>query len=86
MKITRYAYVNTASTRGAPERVELDSHEVSAARVWTNGYGNPTYVLELVDGRDLVCVDDYGALNDLGQVPVTFCKTRRELVQFIRPS
>lgn len=78
--ITRYAYVDTLSTAGRPERVDLDTRDVTSVRVWTNSYGNPTYALSLRDGRTLVCVDDYGAANNLSHAPISFCRTRRELL------
>lgn len=81
MRITRYAY-RTASTAGAPERVELDPRDIDHVLAWRNHYGNPSYVYVMVhaDTAPLYLVDDYGALDDLPSLPVYECRTRREML------
>lgn len=77
--IYRYAYINTHSTRGRPERIEIEPHHVACARVWWNVHCNPTYMLYLHDGQTLLCEDDYGCMNDLGHVPLQHVKRRHQL-------
>lgn len=66
--LERYAYIDTHSEAGKPERVTIKPEMVYKSNVWFNSYGNPTYMLYLVDGRTLLCVDDYGAMNGLNHI------------------
>tara|TARA_R110002020_G_scaffold474232_2_gene705041 strand:+ start:861 stop:1097 length:237 start_codon:yes stop_codon:yes gene_type:complete len=78
MKIQRNCYIDTLSEAGSSTRVEFDSELVYAANSWTNSYGNPTTRLYLKDGRRLLCVDDYGALNDLS-IGAHYVNRRKDL-------
>lgn len=75
MQIERYAYVNTSSEAGHPEKIVFDSGDVTSAFVWVNYCGNPSYTLYLKDGRSLLCVDDYGCMND---IPLTAQTVQRK--------
>ena len=75
MKIYRYAYKNTSSSAGMPEKVEFDSDDVTQAFVWVNYYGNPSYTLYLKNGSFLYCVDEYGGMND---IPLTAKTVQRK--------
>ena len=79
MKLTRYAYINTKSQAGEPEKVEFEPKQVNHAYVWSNSFGNPTYTLYLDDGRRLLCVDDYGAMNGIDHITARRVSRRKDL-------
>jgi hypothetical protein len=79
MNIERYAYINTASMAGKPEKVEFNSEDVRAAYVWTNSFGNPSYTLYLEDDTCLYLVDDYGAMNDINHISPRFVQRKKDL-------
>lgn len=77
--VVRYAYVNTSSERGRPQRVEVRVADIESVRVWINGYGNPSYTYRLKDGTMLFMVDDYGAMNDLRGLSPMVVRRKRDL-------
>ena len=79
MQIERYAHVNTSSEAGSPEKVVLDSDDVTQAFSWTNGFGNPSFTLYLKNGDCLFCVDDYGCMNDLNHISLRFVQRKKDL-------
>jgi hypothetical protein len=91
--VTRYGYLNTASSAGRPVEYVVDPRTLNYITVWHNYYGNPSYgfifdagatvtVLatgEQVPARTLYLVDDFGALNDLHRIPLILEDRRRDL-------
>jgi hypothetical protein len=77
--LVRYGYVDTRSSAGRPERIELRASDVTEARKWYNVNGNPSYTLRLADGRTLFLVDDYGAMNGLYHVSAWTVDRRKDL-------
>jgi len=63
--LERYAYINTRSEAGRPEKVTFNTIDVTGFTVWTNTFGNPTWMIYLAGGKTLLCVDDYGCENDM---------------------
>jgi len=79
MNIERYAYLNTGSQAGRPNKIVFDADTVRQAYVWVNYYGNPTYSLFLEDGTSLLLVDDYGAMNDINHISAKTVQRKKDL-------
>lgn len=77
--ITRYGYINTLSEAGRPSKLVFPSANVTHATVWTNHYGNPTTRLYLEDGTTIMCVDDYGVMNDIHHISPVFVQRKKDL-------
>lgn len=78
--IVRYAYRNTLSEAGSPERYLIDTSQIVAAYVWVNSYGNPTYSFIMREGTTYLMVDDYGAMNDVNHLSARTVRRRKELL------
>jgi hypothetical protein len=76
--VERYAYKNTHSTAGRPEKHEIVIADIRDIYKWLNVYGNPNYYIAMNDGTFYRLVDDYGGTNDLNSVPITFVNSRAE--------
>lgn len=63
--VERYAYKNTTSEAGRPEKYTLRIKSIHWINTWTNYYGNPTYMFYMDDGTTYLMVDDYGCMNDI---------------------
>jgi len=74
--ITRYGYVNTHSTAGAPTEITIVVADIDRILKWHNVYGNPSYYFILKDGTFIRLVDDYGAMNDIGRLNYTYFDSR----------
>lgn len=79
MKLKRRAYLNTHSEAGRPEYIEFNPQDVIRATVWVNSWGNPTYMLHLENGDTLLCVDDYGAMNNLNHISARSVNRKKDL-------
>lgn len=82
--VTRYAYVDTQSQAGRPTKVEIPVNEITELRRWFNSYGNPSCVIHTHNSRTNVshtylCVDDYGATNGLGSIPISVKNHRKDM-------
>ena len=62
--ITRYAHINTRSMKGYPVKVTFPADSVLWVRKWHNVYGNPSYTVQLSDGRLLYLVDDFTGTSE----------------------
>ena len=77
--VERYAYKNTTSMAGRPEKYEIKSDDIDLNKTWTNYYGNPCYVFHMKNGDTFYMVDEYGALNDLGLIRVNYVKRKKDM-------
>lgn len=77
--ITRRGYINTHSEAGRPEPVTFKADSVIRSSVWINSYGNPTHMLYLDNGDTLLCVDDYGAMNNIYHISARTVTRRKDL-------
>ena len=74
-----HSYKDTSSEAGQPQQRYIRPGEVAYARVWVNGYGNPTYCLHMVNGDTHLLVDDYGAMNGIDHLSANTVRRRKEL-------
>ena len=76
--VERYAFVNTRSSKGNPVKVTFPSDSVMWVRKWHNIYGNPSYTIQLSDGRLLYLVDDFTGTSEF-PCSYDYVKTRKAL-------
>lgn len=74
--IERYAYRNTHSTAGSPQKYEIDVADIDTIYKWHNVYGNPNYYIITRNGDFYRLVDDYGGTNDIEHIDVTYVDSR----------
>lgn len=48
--IKRYGFIDTSSSAGTPRTCYFNPEDVILIKSWTNGFGNPSYVLYFRDG------------------------------------
>lgn len=76
--IERYAYRNTHSTAGHPQKYEIVVADIDAIYKWNNVYGNPNYYI-VCRNRDFYrLVDDYGGTNNIEHLGTTYVKGRAD--------
>jgi len=78
--VERYAYKNTLSEKGSPTKYKLRIKSIRNIYAWTNQWGNPSYGFIMENGDTYLLVDDYGALNDISNVPVKYVNRRKDLI------
>jgi hypothetical protein len=79
--IERYAYKNTHSTAGSPTKYTIAVPDIAAIYKWHNVYGNPSYYFVMRNRDYYRLVDDYGALNGIESLPVTYVNSRAEALR-----
>lgn len=82
--ITRHAYLDTHSEAGSPTKYEINVADITGVNSWTNSYGNPTFMIytteaETGKSHTYLCVDDYGAMNDIGHIYRNTVNRRKDL-------
>lgn len=82
--VARYAYRDTDSEAGKPKKYMIRVTTVRDIRRWVNSNGNPTYVIRTAENdgpHTYMCVDDFGATNDLSHKRVLNVPRRKDLFQ-----
>ena len=64
-ELIRFGYVNTKSTAGSPERIGVMMNDITKINCWFNSFGNPSYCLHIKGGSTILCIDDYGCMNEI---------------------
>ena len=79
MTTTIWGYLNTRSSAGPIQEIEIDLADVKYVRCWHNHFGNPSYTYSMDNGDIIYLVDDYGAMNGLGRLSRDLVNRRKDL-------